>query len=183
MPPERYRLTQRRAIPINYCTVSAVARRSDINRNLTYLAYFCRQQFFTSLNWERSWLQFLLSVRDIPLTCQQKIIEYLSLNSKFTYLKITGFNVETVEYKNISFTVWDVGGQVRTNRNRNYSLFLRVFIIIRLVMFNKSSDILPCRIKSALYGDITTRTHKDLFSLWIPMTEIVSMQVCSVSTS
>ena len=31
------------------------------------------------------------------------------------YLKsiklITGFNVETVEYKNICFTVWDVGGQ------------------------------------------------------------------------
>jgi GTPase SAR1 family protein len=24
---------------------------------------------------------------------------------------IVGFNVETVEYKNISFTVWDVGGQ------------------------------------------------------------------------
>jgi hypothetical protein len=22
-----------------------------------------------------------------------------------------GFNVETVEYKNVSFTVWDVGGQ------------------------------------------------------------------------
>jgi len=29
-----------------------------------------------------------------------------------TYLTLfTGFNVETVEYKNISFTVWDVGGQ------------------------------------------------------------------------
>ncbi|MBA0750524.1 hypothetical protein Gogos_001935 [Gossypium gossypioides] len=26
-------------------------------------------------------------------------------------LRINGFNVETVEYKNISFTVWDVGGQ------------------------------------------------------------------------
>ena len=25
---------------------------------------------------------------------------------------VSGFNVETVEYKNISFTVWDVGGQV-----------------------------------------------------------------------
>ena len=25
--------------------------------------------------------------------------------------EIPGFNVETVEYKNISFTVWDVGGQ------------------------------------------------------------------------
>ena len=24
---------------------------------------------------------------------------------------MAGFNVETVEYKNISFTVWDVGGQ------------------------------------------------------------------------
>jgi ADP-ribosylation factor protein 1 len=24
---------------------------------------------------------------------------------------MTGFNVETVEYKNIQFTVWDVGGQ------------------------------------------------------------------------
>lgn len=27
------------------------------------------------------------------------------------YASIAGFNVETVEYKNISFTVWDVGGQ------------------------------------------------------------------------
>jgi len=26
-------------------------------------------------------------------------------------LTLLGFNVETVEYKNISFTVWDVGGQ------------------------------------------------------------------------
>lgn len=29
----------------------------------------------------------------------------------FICLQLTGFNVETVEYKNISFTVWDVGGQ------------------------------------------------------------------------
>ena len=26
-------------------------------------------------------------------------------------MTLTGFNVETVEYKNINFTVWDVGGQ------------------------------------------------------------------------
>lgn len=33
--------------------------------------------------------------------------------SRFTdgQLARIGFNVETVEYKNISFTVWDVGGQ------------------------------------------------------------------------
>lgn len=29
----------------------------------------------------------------------------------FFHLPNLGFNVETVEYKNISFTVWDVGGQ------------------------------------------------------------------------
>lgn len=29
----------------------------------------------------------------------------------FLVLLFPGFNVETVEYKNISFTVWDVGGQ------------------------------------------------------------------------
>ena len=27
------------------------------------------------------------------------------------WFHLKGFNVETVEYKNISFTVWDVGGQ------------------------------------------------------------------------
>ena len=30
---------------------------------------------------------------------------------KFSPFPVAGFNVETVEYKNISFTVWDVGGQ------------------------------------------------------------------------
>lgn len=31
--------------------------------------------------------------------------------SNFSPCPPTGFNVETVEYKNICFTVWDVGGQ------------------------------------------------------------------------
>lgn len=34
------------------------------------------------------------------------------LNTNFILcVFFVGFNVETVEYKNISFTVWDVGGQ------------------------------------------------------------------------
>ena len=34
------------------------------------------------------------------------------MNTSCTYyLLLTGFNVESVEYKNINFTVWDVGGQ------------------------------------------------------------------------
>lgn len=32
-------------------------------------------------------------------------------NCLIFFFCILGFNVETVEYKNISFTVWDVGGQ------------------------------------------------------------------------
>lgn len=32
-------------------------------------------------------------------------------DSSVFLLSCSGFNVETVEYKNISFTVWDVGGQ------------------------------------------------------------------------
>lgn len=36
---------------------------------------------------------------------------YDSFSNKKDRPNGTGFNVETVEYKNISFTVWDVGGQ------------------------------------------------------------------------
>lgn len=34
----------------------------------------------------------------------------ISLVLKKLFLK-TGFNVETVEYKNLKFTIWDVGGK------------------------------------------------------------------------
>merc|ERR1711933_38105 len=33
-----------------------------------------------------------------------------------TTIPTIGFNVETVEYKNLSFTVWDVGGQDRIRK-------------------------------------------------------------------
>ena len=42
-------------------------------------------------------------------TLQHNIQTYIMTNVSFCYY--AGFNVETVEYKNISFTVWDVGGQ------------------------------------------------------------------------
>lgn len=42
-------------------------------------------------------------------------VKRLKLSANFDNLHhivyCVGFNVETVEYKNISFTVWDVGGQ------------------------------------------------------------------------
>jgi small GTP-binding protein len=40
--------------------------------------------------------------RDLPHNCNRD-------NALIS--RLTGFNVETVEYKNIQFTVWDVGGQ------------------------------------------------------------------------
>merc|ERR1712014_351254 len=39
------------------------------------------------------------------------ILYKLKLNEVITTIPTVGFNVETVEYKNIRFTVWDIGGQ------------------------------------------------------------------------
>merc|ERR1711968_93218 len=39
------------------------------------------------------------------------ILYKLKLGEVVTTIPTIGFNVETVEYKNIAFTVWDVGGQ------------------------------------------------------------------------
>ena len=39
------------------------------------------------------------------------ILYKLKLGEVVNTIPTIGFNVETVEYKNISFTVWDVGGQ------------------------------------------------------------------------
>jgi len=50
------------------------------------------------------------------------ILYKLKLGEIVTTIPTIGFNVETVEYKNISFTVWDVGGQdkvrVKTRERR-----------------------------------------------------------------
>lgn len=39
------------------------------------------------------------------------ILFKLKQNEFMTMLPTIGFNVETVEYKNLKFTIWDVGGQ------------------------------------------------------------------------
>ena len=39
------------------------------------------------------------------------ILYQLKLDEPVTTIPTIGFNVETVDYKNISFTVWDIGGQ------------------------------------------------------------------------
>ncbi|CAH8533472.1 unnamed protein product [Schistosoma rodhaini] len=44
------------------------------------------------------------------------ILYKLKLGEVVTTIPTIGFNVETVEYKNINFTVWDVGGQDKIRR-------------------------------------------------------------------
>ena len=46
-----------------------------------------------------------------PFPGKTTILYKLKLGEVVTTIPTIGFNVETVEYKNISFTVWDVGGQ------------------------------------------------------------------------
>lgn len=48
------------------------------------------------------------------------ILYKLKLGEIVTTIPTIGFNVETVEYKNISFTVWDVGGQNKIRRLWSY---------------------------------------------------------------
>ena len=52
------------------------------------------------------------------------ILYKLKLGEIVTTIPTIGFNVETVEYKNISFTVWDVGGQVKANSLSSSSYLL-----------------------------------------------------------
>uniref|UniRef100_A0A8C9PRE4 ADP-ribosylation factor 4 n=1 Tax=Spermophilus dauricus TaxID=99837 RepID=A0A8C9PRE4_SPEDA len=47
----------------------------------------------------------------VGLDAAGKMTIKLKLGEIVPTIPTTGFNVETVEYKNICFTVWDVGGQ------------------------------------------------------------------------
>merc|ERR1712241_44884 len=48
------------------------------------------------------------------------ILYKLKLGEVVTTIPTVGFNVETVEYRNLSFTVWDVGGQDKIRKLWRY---------------------------------------------------------------
>uniref|UniRef100_A0A8B9VJA3 ADP-ribosylation factor n=1 Tax=Anas zonorhyncha TaxID=75864 RepID=A0A8B9VJA3_9AVES len=54
---------------------------------------------------------FLFLVVGLDAAGKTTILYKLKLGEIVTTIPTIGFNVETVEYKNICFTVWDVGGQ------------------------------------------------------------------------
>ncbi len=55
-----------------------------------------------------------------------QLLFYVSTYARFPF-HFAGFNVETVEYKNISFTVWDVGGQDKVRQEKINSSFAKNF--------------------------------------------------------
>ena len=62
------------------------------------------------------------------------ILYKLKLGEIVTTIPTIGFNVETVEYKNISFTVWDVGGQdkIRPLWRHYYQVKLPILLFYRI---------------------------------------------------
>eukprot|EP00923_Selenidium_pygospionis_P057533 GHVN01100582.1.p1 GENE.GHVN01100582.1~~GHVN01100582.1.p1 ORF type:complete len:107 (+),score=14.79 GHVN01100582.1:149-469(+) len=63
--------------------------------------------------WSRLFVKKEMRILMVGLDAAGKttILYKLKLGEVVTTIPTIGFNVETVEYKNISFTVWDVGGQ------------------------------------------------------------------------
>ena len=59
------------------------------------------------------------------------ILYKLKLGDNVTTIPTIGFNVETLEYKNINFTVWDVGGQDKIRRLwRHYYMNTHALIFV-----------------------------------------------------
>lgn len=58
-----------------------------------------------------AWLIDVIVLVGLDAAGKTTILYKLKLGEIVTTIPTIGFNVETVEYKNICFTVWDVGGQ------------------------------------------------------------------------
>ena len=87
-------------------------------------------------------------IRIFIFKTQTTILYKLKLGEVVTTIPTIGFNVETVEYKNISFTVWDVGGQ---DKVRYFWNFFAIFLCEQL-----TNGRARYTNRSVLFGDITT---------------------------
>merc|ERR1712038_1041080 len=59
-------------------------------------------------NWKR---EFRIVMLGLDAAGKTTILYKLKIGEVVTTIPTIGFNVETVEFKNINFTVWDIGGQ------------------------------------------------------------------------
>jgi small GTP-binding protein len=65
-------------------------------------------KFFARFSWKKDMRILMLGLDSAGKTT---ILYKLKLGEIITTIPTIGFNVETVEYKNLNFIVWDVGGQ------------------------------------------------------------------------
>merc|ERR1739845_40093 len=77
---------------------------------------------FMSKIWERIVSNQEMRILMVGLDAAGKttILYKLKLGEVVTTIPTVGFNVETVEYKNINFTEWDVGGQDKIRKLWRY---------------------------------------------------------------
>lgn len=80
----------------------------------------------------------------------------LKLGEVVTSIPTIGFNVETLQHKNISFTVWDVGGASEPTHAR--AIFTCVTIATPA----------QAKIRSGRYGGTTSRTARASYSFATP---------------
>ncbi len=52
-----------------------------------------------------------MSMVGLDLSGKTSILYKLKLGENITTIPTIGFNVETVEFKNNEYTIWDIGGQ------------------------------------------------------------------------
>merc|ERR1712232_550391 len=73
---------------------------------------------FMSKIWERMVgnQEYRILMVGLDAAGKTTILYKLKLGEVLTTIPTIGFNVESVEYKNISFTVWDIGGQDRIRK-------------------------------------------------------------------
>jgi small GTP-binding protein len=74
------------------------------------------------LTFSKVW-QSLIGTQDVKIVMvgldaagKTTVLYKLKLDQVVTTVPTIGFNVETVEFKNIAFTVWDIGGQDKIRR-------------------------------------------------------------------
>ena len=74
------------------------------------------------------------------------VLYKLKLGEVVTTIPTIGFNVETVEYKNISFTVWDVGGQdkIRPLWRHYFQVDMMFYFIPLLFLISGSFKFFQC---------------------------------------
>merc|ERR1711963_823800 len=87
-------------------------RLASFASDLIVITSFQHGLAFTKL-WQRMLGSKEMRILMVGLDAAGKttILYKLKLGEVVTTIPTIGFNVETVEYKNISFTVWDFGGQ------------------------------------------------------------------------